>query len=182
VSPTQALMCGGYEPLEGYGGSAYMIGLESLRHLAKVRDGRVPISPFSDAILSRIEGDYERYMTYAEPNPTKEQVAQLAKIVVSFGLIDHYAYKILADAADEVRLLVETVHRRLDSSTCELVITGSLAMDDSLFLELVVQNVRKVASWTAVVKPSMTIANALAHYALTHTPQSIAGGSQDDSN
>jgi N-acetylglucosamine kinase-like BadF-type ATPase len=182
ATPTSAVLCGGYEPLEGYGGSAYMIGLESLRHLAKVRDGRVPSSPFSEAIFRHIEVDYDRYMTYAEPNPTKEQVAQLAKIVVTFGMIDHYAYKILADAADEVRLLVETVHRRLDYPSTELVITGLLSIDDSLFLELVVQNARKVASFTTIDKPSMNISNALAHYALTQTKQSTSGGSQDDSN
>jgi len=159
-----------------------MIGLEGLRHLAKVRDMRNPSSAFSDALFHQIESDYDRYMTYAEPNPTKEQVAQLARIVVAFGLIDHYAYKILADAADEIRLLVETIHRRLGSPPCALIIAGTLSIEDSLFLELVVQNVRKVAAWTTIEKPSMTIASALAYNALNTFRMTPTGGTADDSH
>ncbi|OHE41344.1 MAG: hypothetical protein A2Y16_00425 [Tenericutes bacterium GWF2_57_13] len=153
---------GGYHYKEGDAGSGFDLGFMALKHYARVIDGRHPASDFSAALRTALGiTDFPTLVQYFD-TINRTAVAKLAPIVTAYATVDQYAYKIIADAADEIRLLVETVYRRLGFDGCDLVIVGSLGNADTAYRDLFLQNIRKISPAIRIAKPFYDPAHAAA--------------------
>ncbi len=153
---------GGYHYKEGDAGSGFDLGFMALKHYARVIDGRHPKSDFSEALRTALGiADFPTLVKYFD-RINRTEVAKLAPIVTAFATVDQYAYKIIADAADELRLLVETVYHRLGFDACDLVIVGGLGNADTAYRDLFLQNIRKVSPSIRIAKPLYDPAHAAA--------------------
>lgn len=153
---------GGYHFKEGDAGSGFDLGFMALKHYARILDHRHPASEFGDAIGKFLDiVDFPTLVRYFD-RLNRTDVARLAPIVTAFATVDQYAYKIIADAADEIRLLVETVYRELGFSDCDLTIVGGLGNADTSYRDLFLQNIRKISASIRIVKPIHNPARAAA--------------------
>ncbi len=153
---------GGYHYLEGDAGSAFDVGMQALRYYARVLDGRYPKSNFSDQIKSQIEIDDFAHMVEYFSELNRTEVAKLAPIVTGFGRIDQHAYRILADAAEEVRLLAEGVYLNLGFDEADCVVIGGIGTADTLYKELYANAIRRLSTKIRLVSPQYTPAHACA--------------------
>lgn len=145
--------CGGYHFKEGDAGSAFDVGFHALKYYARVLDGRYPPSSFSDAIKGYLGIDtFSGLVTYFA-NLNRTEVAKIAPIVTGFGRENQHAYKILLEAAEEVRLLVEGVYRNLEFESATLVVIGGLGTADTLFKELYAASIRRISSLIEIIQP-----------------------------
>ncbi len=172
----QSWRTGGYHYKEGDAGSGFDLGLQALKHYARVIDGRHPVTDFSLAIGSVLAiTDFASLVQYFD-KLNRTEVAKLAPIVTAFATIDQYAYKIVADAADEIRLLVETVYHKLGFADCDLTIVGGLGNADTSYRDLFLHNIKKISSAIRIVKPIHSPARAAAAIAKTKWLESIPSG------
>jgi N-acetylglucosamine kinase-like BadF-type ATPase len=168
INDGKAFRSGGYHPNEGDAGSAFDLGFNALKYYARTLDGRLPKTEFSEAIAQRIQiTEFTPLVQYFSTlNRTK--VASLAPLVTSFGIINQYAYKILVEAAEEVKLLVEAVYKNLNFEDTDLTIIGGLANADTIYKELYYQNIRQISSKIRIIKSMYTPAHATAIIAKKH--------------
>ncbi|RLF00960.1 MAG: ATPase [Thermoprotei archaeon] len=110
---------GGWGPLLGDEGSAYMIGREALARALKAYDGRGEKTSLLNRIkekfgLSQVE---EIIDVFYRKGVSVTEVASLAKIVSEEALKgDSVAIDILRKAAEEIGIHIEAVYRRLNMS------------------------------------------------------------------
>lgn len=158
--------CGGYHFKEGDAGSAFDLGFMALKYYARVLDGRYEPSEFSEAIKNHLGiDDFSRLVTYFD-HLNRTQVAQIAPIVTAFGAINQYAYKILVEAAEEVRLLVEGVYRHLGFDITTLSIIGGLGNAKTLYRQLFLQNIKRISPNIEVIESTYNPAHAMALLAM----------------
>jgi len=161
---------GGYHYKEGDAGSGFDLGFMALKHYARVIDGRHPVTDFSDALRTALGiDDFSRLVQYFD-RINRTEVAKLAPIVTAFATVDQYAYKIVVDAADEIRLLVQTVYERLGFTDCDLTIVGGLGNADTIYRDLFLQNVRRISPRIRVIRPLYDPAHAAAMIARSLRP------------
>ncbi|MBU1144692.1 MAG: hypothetical protein KJ971_02385 [Firmicutes bacterium] len=162
----QTWRCGGYHYKEGDAGSAFDIGFQALKYYARVLDKRYPVSNFSEAIKDYLQiDDFSSFVKYFDCL-SRTEVAQIAKIVTTFGTVNQYAYKILVDAANEVRLLVEGVYRKLSFDKTKLVVVGGLGTANTIYKQLYTQNIKKISPNIEIISSMYTPAFALAKIAM----------------
>lgn len=132
VAPNGATaMAGGWGYLIGDDGSAYWIGRQALRAMARADDGYGPATSLSSAILSFLEVERPRdvipavYGSYA----SRLTIASLAPLVTEAARGgDQVAREICKEAADCLADLVAGLARRLDlPSDTPVVWSGGLA-------------------------------------------------------
>jgi N-acetylglucosamine kinase-like BadF-type ATPase len=144
---------GGYPYQEGDAGSAYDLGNQALKYYARVLDKRIPVSNFSIEIGNVLEidniTDLDNYFNHFN----RVNVAKLAPIVTKFAPINQYAYHILATAADEVKMMVEAVYKTIGFDETTLVFSGGLIQAETMYRQLVFQNIKKVNSNIQIQTP-----------------------------
>ncbi|MFA7044860.1 MAG: BadF/BadG/BcrA/BcrD ATPase family protein [Candidatus Izemoplasmatales bacterium] len=154
--------CGGYHYKEGDAGSAFDVGFQALKYYARVLDGRYLPSSFSDAIRDYLGiDDFIGLVKYFH-NLERTKTAKIAPIVTSYARSDQHAYKIVATAADEVRLLVEGVYRQLHFQETDLVVIGGIGTADTIYKELYAQAVLRISPDIHIILPKYTPAYACA--------------------
>jgi len=160
----ESFRVGGYPFMEGDAGSAYDLGNQALKYYARVLDHRINESNFSRAIgdLLKIHSisELDDYFVHFD----RVKVAELAKLVTKFAPINQYAYQILASAADEAKLMVEAVYRTLHFEGTSLVFAGGLIQADTMYRNLVFQNIKKINSLIQIESPLYSPAQAAALY------------------
>lgn len=157
---------GGYHFKEGDAGSAFDLGFMALKYYTRVLDGRYEPSEFSEAIKNHLGiDDFSRLVTYFD-HLNRTQVAQIAPIVTAFGAVNQYAYKILVEAAEEVRLLVEGVYRHLGFENTTLSIVGGLGNAKTLYRQLFLTNIKKISPNIEVIESLYNPAHAMALLAM----------------
>jgi N-acetylglucosamine kinase-like BadF-type ATPase len=153
---------GGYHFKEGDAGSAFDLGFQALKYYSRVLDGRFEPSEFSAAIKNYLQidnfSDLVRYFDQLD----RTKVAQIAPLVTTFASVNQYAYKILVDAAEEVRLLVDCVYRHLNFDSTTLSIIGGLGNAKTPYRSLIIQNIKKVAPRIEIIESQYSPAHALA--------------------
>jgi N-acetylglucosamine kinase-like BadF-type ATPase len=154
--------CGGYHFKEGDCGSAFDLGFHALQYYARVLDGRLEPSEFSNTLKNHLKiDDFSHLVTYFE-HLNRTEVAKIAPIVTGFGVFDQYAYKILVDAAEEVRSMVEGVYRHLGFDATTVSIIGGAGTAKTLYRQLVFQNIKKISSNIDIIESKYNPAHALA--------------------
>lgn len=158
--------CGGYHYKEGDAGSAFDLGFHALKYYARVVDGRYEPSEFSEAIKKQLGlSDFSSLVTYFD-HLNRTEVAKFAPLVTAFGTVNQYAYKILVDAAEEVKLLVEGVYRNLGFDQTTLSIIGGLGNAKTLYRQLFIQNIKKIAPNIEIIESLYNPAHAMAILAM----------------
>jgi N-acetylglucosamine kinase-like BadF-type ATPase len=156
---------GGYPYQEGDAGSAYDLGNQALKYYARVLDKRIPESNFSNEIANVLEinniTDLDNYFNHFN----RVSVAKLAPIVTKFAPINQYAYHILATAADEVKMMVEAVYKTIGFDETSLVFSGGLIQAETMYRQLVFQNIKKVNSNIQIQTPLYSPAQGAAIFA-----------------
>ncbi|MFA5006860.1 MAG: BadF/BadG/BcrA/BcrD ATPase family protein [Candidatus Izemoplasmatales bacterium] len=153
---------GGYHFKEGDAGSGFDLGFMALKHYARVLDGRHPDTVFGEALRGALGiHDFARLVKYFD-QINRTEVAKLAPIVTAFATVDQYAYKIVVDAADEIRLLVQTVYEKLGFTDCDLTVVGGLGNADTIYRDLFLGNIRKVSPSIRIIRPLYDPAHAAA--------------------
>ncbi len=103
---------GGWGPHIGDEGSAYAIGLEALRRVARDADGRAPETDLREAVLHRLRLSHPEDLVPWAADASKAQIAALAPVVAD-AAGDAVAREILAHAVEDleghVRTLLETL-------------------------------------------------------------------------
>lgn len=154
--------CGGYHYKEGDAGSAFDVGLQALKYYARVLDGRYPPSNFSNAIRDYLSIDTFIGLVNYFHHLERTKTAKIAPIVTSYARTDQYAYKIVASAAEEVRLLVEGVFRQLHFESADLVVIGGIGTADTIYKELYAQAILRISPNIHIILPQYTPAYACA--------------------
>lgn len=162
INKSKTWRCGGYHYKEGDAGSAFDVGIHALKYYARVLDGRYPVSSFSDAIKDHLKLDSFSELVEYFNNLNRTEVAKIAPLVTGFGRVNQHAYKILLEAAEEVRLLVEGVYRNLDFDITTLVVIGGIGTADTLYKELFASSIRRISSQISIIRPLYSPAHACA--------------------
>jgi N-acetylglucosamine kinase-like BadF-type ATPase len=153
---------GGFHFKEGDAGSAFDLGFQALKYYSRVLDGRYEISEFSTAIKNHLQienfPDLVRYFDGLD----RTKVAQIAPLVTAFAPVNQYAYKILVDAAEEVRMLVDCVYKHLGFDSTTLSIIGGLGTSKTPYRSLFIQNIKKVSSSIEIIEAMYSPAHATA--------------------
>lgn len=136
---------GGYCYQEGDAGSAYDIGMNALKYLARVIDHRFEPSDFSLALSKAIECyDYET-LTAFFVNASRTEIAVLAKIVTQYS-DNEYAKKIIENAVAESLLMIKTAFKQLDiDEYVSFSIIGSLGNADTLYKQLLIEKLTDIS-------------------------------------
>lgn len=137
--------CGGYGHKEGDAGSAYDLGSQALKLLARYIDGRIKGSKFLEELKNELK--VHDFVSLAKIINTYErtQVAQLAKIVTKHGdLGDQYALEIIDKATSELALMIKTVDEKLNLKNKEIAVIGSLGNADTVFKSNFISKVKQI--------------------------------------
>ena len=133
---------GGWGHRAGDEGSGHWIGLEVLRAIFRMEDGRGPLTSLKVEVLKELELDSIQELSGWLFGP-KYSVDTVAKLSPVLGLCaqkgDHVALKIMDQAADELALLVGSVVYKcgLDNTDCNVYLNGgALIHSDKLISEL----------------------------------------------
>lgn len=170
----KVIKCGGYGYREGDPGSAFDLGYHAIRHLSRVLDGRHSSTPFSDQIAKAIHVQSVSDMAAYFGSFQRREVAEIARIVTQFASIDQYAYRILAQAANEIQLMVESIFKQLSLESTTMVLGGGLANADTMYRTMIFQAISKVSNSIEIVTPKYSRAEALAKQPM------LSRGNNDD--
>jgi N-acetylglucosamine kinase-like BadF-type ATPase len=112
-----AVRVGGWGELFGDEGSGHWVGLRGLQAFSRMSDGRTPTGPLLDMLREHLalRSDLELVDIALNRWPVRRrEVAALSRLVVDAARLgDEAASTILAEAAQELALLVDTTRRRL---------------------------------------------------------------------
>ncbi len=103
-------------PTSDEGSGAYL-GLKAINHVQRIMDGRRPVTPFGEKLLS-ITGDTREKVFEWMGKMKQSECATLSPAVVQFGETDEYAKAFLLDAGREI----ENIGLALRASAPELPI------------------------------------------------------------
>ncbi len=87
-------------PTSDEGSGAYL-GLKAINHVQRIMDGRRPVTPFGEKLLS-ITGDTREKVFEWMGKMKQSECATLSPAVVQFGETDEYAKAFLLDAGREI--------------------------------------------------------------------------------
>ncbi|MDD3122608.1 MAG: BadF/BadG/BcrA/BcrD ATPase family protein [Candidatus Izemoplasmatales bacterium] len=156
---------GGYHFQEGDLGSAYDLGTQAMRHLAKVLDKRNKSSDFANQLMKETNVyDFVSMAAYFD-TWNRSEVAKLAKIVTKFASVDEDAMAILENASNEVFHLVRTLYHELAFDETKLVLVGGLANADTLYKTMFLNKIHSISKKIEIISPKYTPAEAAAVYA-----------------
>ena len=129
---------GGWGHLLGDEGSGYDIARQSLRAVTQAADGRGPRTLLTERILDALGArTAQELRDRCYPAPPVPEVAQLARLVLDVALDDETAAAIVAGAAHELALAVQTCAARLgatDEPSLAVVAAGGLMSEPSPLL------------------------------------------------
>lgn len=125
---------GGMGELADDDGSAYAIGREILRAVARASDGRGPITHLTSHVYRQFKiagrGDLARLLRSGAP--TNEQICQLAaSLALACQARDKVAQEIVEKTVDQLTMLVEPVIKRLSLQKGTLAVAGSVLLNDA---------------------------------------------------
>lgn len=134
----KAFKAGAYGYLEGDPGSAYSLGFEALRYLARVFDNRLESSDFANTLADSCNCHNRVELVNYFKALNRTNVASLAKVVTSCSN-NPYAKKIIEDSVDGLVEEIKAVYNTLDINTlCPFSIIGSLGNADTYFREYLI--------------------------------------------
>lgn len=127
---------GGWGYLMGDEGSGYWLGLQALRAFARHADG---IAGTSGVLYDGVMRALQLYepldllaWLYADPTPKTSEIAKLASVVLlAYEAQDPIAQTIIAEGAQELATLAQTVIRRLNMQEAKIAFAGGLLEHDT---------------------------------------------------
>jgi len=135
---------GGYGYQEGDSGSAYDLGFNAIRYLARVYDGRKEGSEFSDD-LSKATNTKTRsdLVTYVKDS-NRTIIAKLA-MVVTKNQDNEVARKIIVNSVNEMLAQIKACYVNLKfTDGCLFGINGSLGEADTLYRRLLLEGLKEI--------------------------------------
>lgn len=139
--------CGGYHYKEGDAGSAYDLGFQALKAMARAMDGRYKKTAFTDEVQNMVGAStfseavqvYETYFT------DRTKTAQLARLVTKHAdLNNEYALKIVDQATNELTMLIKGVDDNLNLKNKEVAIIGGLGNADTIYKKMFIEKVKQI--------------------------------------
>ncbi|HJF33866.1 MAG TPA: hypothetical protein K8V56_19030 [Sporosarcina psychrophila] len=133
---------GGWGHRAGDEGSGYWMGLEVVRAIFKMEDGRGSVTSLKEEALRELELDSVQDLAgwLFGPDYAVDSIAKLASVLnVCVKKGDGIATNIIEEAADELALLVSSVLRKcgLQNSDCDVYLNGgALIHSEMLITEL----------------------------------------------
>lgn len=154
-----AWWCGGWGALADDAGSAPWIGLRALQAAVRCEDGRTPPTVLRDIVFDFLQLSDPRELIdrVHNRNLTRQELGLLApRVIGAYQEGDMIAARILSDATAELSQLVATTACRLfDSSACELILVGGLALSGAPFQTMLVSRIRHDAPEVRVREPEL---------------------------
>lgn len=140
---TKTWRSGGYCYQEGDLGSSYDLGRKALQYLGKTLDARKTETPFSLALRKAIGvNDQIEFASFME-KAKRDQVASLSQIVTAYET-EEEAKEIIANAVNEVMLMIDAVYRKLDiKEATPFGIVGGLGNADTFYRTLLLERIEK---------------------------------------
>lgn len=139
---------GGWGALLGDEGSAYDIGVESLRAVCRSVDGRTPDTKLTERIKAQFGLEHLRDLTkvvYGPPMLTRTQIGALSRVVAEVAETgDRIAHEILQAAGHRLADQVKTVIRRMGlnvSDVIQVVASGSVLQHNRVVYEVMTESV-----------------------------------------
>lgn len=163
--------CGGWGYKEGDLGSAYHLGREALRYLARTLDHRYEPDNFSAEIaaITKINDIDDLLPGLNRYFGERTKTAQLAPIVTKYANLNHSIAKAIVDrATDELLLAVKGVYNALAFDETTLVVIGGLGNADGYFKESlykkILASLPHVSITTDGDEPAVAAAKAAKHF------------------
>jgi len=140
---------GGYHFKEGDAGSAYDLGFQALKAMARAMDGRFEKTAFTDE-LQEVLGVVDfisAVKVYDEYFNDRTKTAQLAKLVTKYADLGNLvALNIVETATDELALLIKAVDNHLQIQNKEVAIIGGLGNADTIYKKRFIEKVKMINS------------------------------------
>jgi len=130
---------GGYGHFEGDPGSAYYLGRQVIKYIAKTLDDRMRKTDMIQDIMTdhKINSMTDYIYFIKEMYENRTRTAALAKYVTKHAVNkDQHACKIIDDACLELSLMVESVYRHIESNSNVVYVVGSLGLEQYFFEQL----------------------------------------------
>ncbi|MBO3803875.1 MAG: hypothetical protein JTT11_08435 [Candidatus Brockarchaeota archaeon] len=144
---------GGWGPLLGDEGSAYWIGLEALRYVARAADGLGSPTRICDAVKERFGLSSFDELVRAATRLKRDQVASLAELVHELAKAgDEVSAQILRRAGSELGAIAGTVAKRLGRSVRIALVGGVFNAGDYVKLPLL-EVFRRIGVEATVLEP-----------------------------
>jgi glucosamine kinase len=161
LSDGRAWRAGGLGPLLDDGGSGYWLGMQALRQVVRVADGRATTSSLVDAIAARLglrePRDALRFVRSAGDD--RARIAALAPIVLAAAAADDAAAgEIVMRGADELATMAEAVLHRLGLDRpgfAHLAGTGSLLEKNAYYRRIVSAAVARRVPAARLKRPAL---------------------------
>ncbi len=126
----ETAQAGGWGYLLGDEGSGYWLGLQALRHLIAVADGRESSSSLAAAVLRTLDLPDARALitwVYHAGQPRTREIAALAPLVLhAAGMNDKVANRIVERGVRELVTLVNTINKRLKLKQPRIAFAGGM--------------------------------------------------------
>lgn len=133
--------CGGYCHQEGDAGSAFDLGINALRYLAKVMDKRLKETEFSNLLMQELNC-YTPSELIKWFQKTRTEIAQIARIVTKYDYLEE-SRKIISSSVEEIIEMTKTVYKELSFNEVTMAITGSLGNADSYYKEYLFKRMKE---------------------------------------
>lgn len=138
---------GGYSPYEGDAGSAYDLGINLLKKLARAIDNRISYTKMLKEVSEELNiNTFEKLANYFNKyGANRTHIASLAKYVTKYAnLNDLNAIDIIDYATDELALMVKAVDDKLNLKTHKLAIIGSLGNAEGYFKDSFIKKIKQI--------------------------------------
>ena len=147
---------GGWGYKEGDAGSAYDLGFQAIKSLARAIDHRIEFTPFHQRLWDTLAfSNPEDFIGILDAlYESRTDMAALAPIVTQFAnQNDANALKIVDQATDELALVVHTVYKKLTLKDAVLVIIGSLGNADGIFKTQLHKKIKDLVPQIEIIPP-----------------------------
>ena len=162
---------GGWGMLLGDEGSAYDIGMRSLRAVARAHDGRAVETALTAAVLEHCGLREPTDLIAWTSNASKADVAALAPLTLAAATAeDAIALHIREQAVTQLALLVVTATQRVHLTAARVVTMGGVLQDDEM-QKLLHTRIRALSHDATILERTVDAARGAAQLALQAPPR-----------
>jgi N-acetylglucosamine kinase-like BadF-type ATPase len=152
--------CGGWGALADDAGSGPWVGMRAIQAAVRAEDARLDPTSLRDLVFQFLELREPRELIDRVHNRglSREELGMLAPPVIAAAQQgDRVAVRIVRDATAELSLLVSTTASKLfGGKSCELILTGGLALSGPPFQTLLIDRIRQDMPTIQVRDPEMS--------------------------
>lgn len=169
--------CGGWGSLLDDAGGAFSIGLEALRAVVRMADGRRKPSPLLTAVTEALRlGEVSELVDWMFTQQLRrEEIASLAPVVFRcWKEGDRVAHRIALNAAEELTVLLETVARKLEADMPDVALIGGVANSGEPFQPMLQRAIQERLPGVQWVEPVLSPVQGAVLEALRASGQTIS--------